>query len=136
MTAKRPLPVVTRSTEAFWTGGARDELLIHRCQDCGYWIHPPVGFCPACESRRTLAQPVSGRGTVASYTVNHQVWEPELDVPYVLALVELDEQSDIRLPTNIVNCALDDVYIGMRVQVLFEHNDDVWVPLFEPAPAR
>jgi uncharacterized protein len=132
VSARRPLPVLTRSSAAFWSGGSRGELLIHRCQDCGYWIHPPVGFCPACESRDARPTPVSGLGRVASFTVNHQAWEPELEVPYVLALVELDEQADVRLVTNIVNCAIDDVRIGMRVKVLFEECEDVWVPLFEP----
>ncbi|HEX5586341.1 MAG TPA: OB-fold domain-containing protein [Acidimicrobiia bacterium] len=131
--AQRPLPVVTRTTEAFWTGGAAGELRIQRCQTCGYWIHPPVGFCPACESRDTAPEAVSGLATVASCTVNHQAWEPGLEVPYVLALVELDEQADVRLATNVVNCDVDDVHIGMRVQVLFEQHDDVWVPLFQPA---
>jgi uncharacterized OB-fold protein len=76
---------------------------------------------------------VSGRATVASFTVNHQVWEPGLDVPYVLALVELEEQPDVRLVTNIVQCSPDDVWIGMPVRVLFEQCEDVWVPLFGPA---
>jgi uncharacterized OB-fold protein len=132
MTSRRPLPVVTRSTEAFWTGGARGELLIHRCQACGYLVHPPAGFCPVCEGRDVLPEPVSGRATVATFTVNHQKWEPDLEVPYVMALVELDEQPDVRLATNIVNCPVDDVAIGMPVRVLFEQHEEIWVPLFEP----
>jgi uncharacterized OB-fold protein len=132
VTSARPLPVVTRSTQAFWTGGANGQLLIHRCQACGYYVHPPTGFCPACEGRDVRPEPVSGRATVASFTVNHQQWEPDLEVPYVMALVELVEQPDVRLATNIVNCAIDDVTIGMPVRVLFEQHEDVWVPLFEP----
>jgi uncharacterized OB-fold protein len=79
---------------------------------------------------------VSGRATVVSCTVNHQQWEPGLPVPYVLALVELDEQADVRLVTNIVGCPVDEVHIGMRVRAVFEQHEDVWVPLFEPEPAR
>jgi uncharacterized OB-fold protein len=81
----------------------------------------------------TAPEPVSGRATVASFTVNHQVWEADLDVPYVLALVELEEQPDVRLVTNIVHCDPEEVRIGMAVRVLFEECEDVWVPLFEPA---
>ena len=128
----RPLPFVTFNNRAFWTGGQRGELLIYRCQDCGYYVHPPVRFCPRCESRDVDAEPVSGRGSVASFTVNHQKWEPELNVPYVLALIELDEQPDVRLVTNIINCPPESVRIGMRVQVSFEAASDVWIPLFEP----
>ena len=129
----RPLPLLTGSTRDFWTSGADGELRIHGCRACGYLVHPPVGFCPRCESRDTAPTPVSGRGTVASFSINHQQWEPDLDVPFAIALVELDEQPDVRLVTNIVNCPLEEIHIGMPVRVLFEQNDDVWVPLFEPA---
>jgi uncharacterized OB-fold protein len=132
-TSKRPLPMLTTSTTAYWTGGAAGTLLIHRCQDCGYFIHPPAGFCPSCEGRSCAPEAVSGRGKVASFTVNHQQWEPGLEVPYVMALIELEEQPDVRIVANIVNCAIDQVRFDMAVQVLFEQHDDVWIPLFEPA---
>jgi uncharacterized OB-fold protein len=44
----------------------------------------------------------------------------------------MDEQPGLRLTTNIVNCAIEEVRIGMRVRVLFEPYEDVWLPLFEP----
>lgn len=50
-----------------------------------------------------------------------------------MAIVEIEEQPSVRLTTNIVNCAVDDVHIGMQVKVLFDHRQDVWLPLFEPA---
>ena len=54
----------------------------------------------------------------------------------MVAIVEIDEQPSVRLMTNIVGCAPDDVRIGMPVQVTFEHNDDVWLPLFRPRQAH
>jgi uncharacterized OB-fold protein len=132
MTSQRPLPALTVNNAAFWTGGQRGELSIYRCQECRYYVHPPVRFCPRCESRDVQPEAVSGRGTVASFTVNHQKWEPDLEVPYVMALIELDEQADVRLVTNIVHCPPDEVRIGLPVQVLFEARDDVWIPLWEP----
>jgi uncharacterized OB-fold protein len=77
---------------------------------------------------------VSGRAAVATFTVNHQPWIPGFDPPYVVAMVEIDEQPSVRLTTNIVGCEPHDVCIGMPVQVRFEPHDDVWIPLFEPAP--
>ncbi|MGE0386232.1 MAG: Zn-ribbon domain-containing OB-fold protein [Gammaproteobacteria bacterium] len=136
MSVKRALPLVSIDAEAFWKGGADGRLHIHRCGDCGYYVHPPVRFCPECESRNVAPQPVSGRGKVASYTVNEKQWFPDLEVPYVLALVELAEQADIRLPTNIRRCSPYDVYIGMPVKVFFEQHEDCWVPFFEPEQAR
>jgi uncharacterized OB-fold protein len=50
----------------------------------------------------------------------------------VIAIVEIAEQRDLRLTTNIVNCSPGDVKIGMPVRVLFDKREDVWLPLFEP----
>ena len=47
--------------------------------------------------------------------------------------MSIDEQPDVRLTTNLVDVEPDDVRIGMPVHVLFEHVDDVWLPLFTPA---
>lgn len=137
MTApQRTLPAVDNDTRAYWTGGGAAKLLIYRCSNCRYYIHPPVGFCPKCESRLVAPEAVSGKGSVATYTVNHKQWVPELPTPYVLALVELAEQADVRLTTNIVNCPPETVRIGMAVRVLFEQVEDLWVPLFEPDTSR
>ena len=132
MSSPRPLPALTVNNRAFWTGGEHGELLIHRCGQCRYYVHPPVHYCPNCESRDVEPEAVSGRATVASFTVNHQRWEPGLEVPYVMALVELDEQPDVRLVTNIVNCDPAEVSVGMAVRVTFEAAENVWIPLFEP----
>ena len=131
----RALPQLDLDNKAFWTGGQNGELLIHKCGDCGYYVHPPVNFCPECDGRDVEPQPVSGRGTVETFTVVHKQWVPELRVPYVLALVTIEEQDDVRLATNIVNCEAEDVRFGMPVRVLFERHEDVWTPLFEPDSA-
>ena len=84
-----------------------------------------------------MAQPVSGRGTVFTYTVNHHPFNPTVPPPYVIAIVQLEEQSDLRLAANIVDCETDSVHIGMPVQVRFERQDleqeTVYVPVFAPA---
>jgi uncharacterized OB-fold protein len=116
---------------AYWTGGAEGQLLIAGCQDCGYLIHPPTSLCPRCESRLVAPHAVSGRGTIISMTVNHRAWFPTLPVPYVVALVALDEQADVHLVTNIVGCDPLEPRIGDRVRVTFEQCEEVWVPLFE-----
>jgi uncharacterized OB-fold protein len=126
------LPAVNDDNRAFWTGGAEGALMIARCADCAYYVHPPVGFCPACESRNVAPERVSGRGEVFSYTVNRKAWLPGLAVPYVLALVELEEQAGLRLPSNIVGCDAESVRIGMKVAVRFETVEDLHVPLFGP----
>ena len=79
-------------------------------------------------------RPVSGRGTIFTFTVNSHTFHPEVPAPYVVALVELEEQSDLRLPTNIVNCQHDDVHIGASVRVVFQEcTGGITVPFFELA---
>jgi uncharacterized protein len=76
---------------------------------------------------------VSGFGTVYSYTVNYQPWIPDVPVPYTLAIVELDEDYGLRVSTRLTGVEPGDVRIGLRVKVVFEHNEDVWLPCFTPA---
>lgn len=134
--AFRVLPLVTEQNAHFWTGGAHGELRMLRCRACRHWIHPPAPICPACLARDVAPEGLSGRGRVATFTVNHQPWIPDFDPPYLVAIVELDEQRGLRLTTNLVNCAIDAARIDMPVRVLFEQRDDVWIPLFEPDPER
>lgn len=128
----RILPVVDRDSEAFWTWGREGRLAIYRCADCAYYVHPPVPFCPRCESRNVAPEAVSGRGRVATFTINHKAWVPGLKVPYVLALVAIEEQNDVRIPCNIVGCAAEDVTFDMAVEVVFEPSDYLWIPFFRP----
>jgi len=76
----------------------------------------------------------SGRGTVYSFTVTYQNQSPGFreELPYVLAIVELDE--GVRMMTNVVGCAPDAVRIGMPVQVVFEDvTAEITLPKFRPA---
>ncbi|MDZ5455134.1 Zn-ribbon domain-containing OB-fold protein [Azohydromonas lata] len=129
----RKLPALTPDTAPFWQGGAQGELLIHHCTGCQRFFHPPAPVCPRCGSLDVAPRAVSGRARVLTFTVNHQAWSSELTQPYVVAIVGLDEQDDLRLLTNIVGCNPAQVAIGMPVRVTFEPQEDVWIPLFERA---
>ena len=125
----RVLPQLSDENEFFWTSGREGVLRFLRCTDCQYYIHPPTPICPKCFGRALEPSPVSGRGTVFSFTVNHKSWDGS-EEPYTIALVQLEEQDDLRLTTNLVDCPPDDVEIGMPVEVVFEDHDPVFVPLF------
>jgi uncharacterized OB-fold protein len=127
----RPEPTVTERSAAFWTGGAEGELRIARCQNCGWYAHSPLPVCPRCRRVEIRAEPVSGKGTVWSFTVNRYPFSP-IEPPYVVALVELVEQAGLRLLTNVVGCDPDDVRIGMPVHVVFARVGDAFVPVFTP----
>lgn len=127
----RPLPAVNEMNAYFWKGGKDGQLHILRCGSCGLWIHPFAGRCPKCHSADVAPQPVSGRGTVVGFSINHQVWQPGLKVPYTVALVALDEQADVRLMTNLPNTPIEQVRIGLPVQVHFEQDGDLFIPEFD-----
>jgi uncharacterized OB-fold protein len=125
---------LTDRNRAFWASGADNILRIARCQGCGFYMHPPKPVCPQCRSFEIAWTPVSGRGTIYSWTVNRYTWTPELPPPYVLAEVELVEQPGLRLTSQIVGVdpTGEDVRIGMPVTVEFERTADVWAPVFRP----
>jgi uncharacterized protein len=129
----RVLPALLPENEHFWTGGRDGELCFLRCDACGWWLHPPSPRCPRCLGTALTVTAASGDAVVHTFTVNWQPWFPNLDPPYVVAIVELPEQEGLRLTTNIVGCEPDGVSIGMPVRVVFEEYDGVWLPFFTPA---
>lgn len=132
---QRTLPLLDDENRHFWQGGADGRLHLMRCQDCGYWLHPPSPVCPECFSDSIVVDTVSGEATVETFTVNYKIWGAGMDVPYAIAIVELAEQEGLRLTTNIVGIDPEVVAIGMKVCVVFERDEDVWLPMFEPLPA-
>ena len=97
-------------------------------------MHPPTGACPQCEGA-LQPEPVSGRGSVFTFTVNRHPFNPAVPVPYLIAIVELVEQVGLRFTTQLVECALEAAQIGMPVEVTFEQTGEAWVPLFQPVRA-
>ena len=128
----RLVPTPRGDSAAFWTGGRDGHLLVSRCASCTRFFHPPASACFRCRSLDVSPAPVSGRGTVATYTVNWQPWIPGFDPPYVIAMIELDEEPDVRIVSNVVGIDPAEVEIGMAVEVFFEEWGEVWVPLFRP----
>lgn len=124
------LPEVDALTAPFWTKGSDGILRFQRCQVCHWWIHTPKPRCPRCTSPDIEYEPVSGRATVWSYTINYQAWSPDLDVPYAIAIVELPEQAGLRMTTRLVDVPLERVHIGMTVRVVFEPAGELFLPYF------
>ena len=134
---KRPLPLPDEETADYWEGARRHQLIIRRCQDCQYYIHYPKARCPRCRSANVSGSPVSGRGRIYSYSIVHVALAPGFDPPYAVVLVELDEQSDVRILTNLVDCPLDEVRIGMPVEVVYHDvTPETTLPQFRPTVAE
>ena len=133
----RILPELDPLNRPFWTGGEQGELRFLACGDCAKLIHPPQPICPECHSKNLGPRSVSGRARLHTFTVNHQPWMPGPALPFVVAIVEIEEDPSVRLTTNLVGCEPEDARIGMALRAVFEHHPDeqggdVWLPLFEP----
>jgi uncharacterized protein len=129
----KPLPAPDELSQPFWDATRQHKLLVQRCQDCGYFNHPPRPACDACQSQQLQFEPVSGRGTVYSFTVMHQpnIAGFEDQIPYVNIFVELDEQPLLFMVSNLPGSERDKVRIGGRVEAYFEDIDaEVTLPQF------
>jgi uncharacterized OB-fold protein len=87
-----------RDSEPWWEALARHEFVQQRCGGCRSWRWPPRMRCGRCGSPEWTWEAVSGRGTVASWIVNHHSFLPAIEPPYTVVLVRLDEQDDILMP--------------------------------------
>ena len=128
----RPLPLVTAENEFFWTAGADGRLRIQECGSCAALIHPPQPVCRYCHGHTLGVRDVSGFATLIGFTVNQRFSVPGLTAPYVVAQVAVEEDPWVRLTTNVVGCDPADLVLGMRMEVVFEQDADVWLPLFRP----
>jgi uncharacterized protein len=129
----RPTPKLDDDNRFFWTSGADGKLRFMHCDGCDYYIHPPAPICPKCLGQDVAPKAVSGAGTVRTFTINHQPFAPGVATPYAIAVVNLAEQDDLNLTTNIIDLPPEDVRFDMPVQVTFEAHGEVHVPLFKPA---
>jgi uncharacterized OB-fold protein len=116
----KPLPAPSPITQPFWDGLRAGELRLQRCHDCRRYVFYPRSVCPHCLSRELEWVAASGRGKLYSYTIVRRAMNPAFqeDVPYVFAIVELEEGP--RLTTNIVNCELEALQVDMPVKAVYD----------------
>ena len=137
-----PLPAVEDAlTAPFFAGAARGELVIPRCDSCGDYVWYPQETCP--RDGGTLSwQPVSGRGSLFTWAIVRRAFLPAFEdrVPFVTALVALDEDPSIRLCTYVVDTPPDALVADAAVAVTFRTLEfstvpgrSVVVPMFAPA---
>ena len=129
----KPVSEPDALTEPFFAAGAEGRLLLATCDGCGEMRLPTSPACPSCLGEGYEWNEVSGRGTVYTFAIMHQryhaAWEP--DLPYNIAVVELDEGP--RMPANIIGIENDEIAVGMPVEVVWEREGEAPVPRFRPA---
>ncbi|GAB2663139.1 bifunctional MaoC family dehydratase N-terminal/OB-fold nucleic acid binding domain-containing protein [Prescottella soli] len=110
----RPTP--SRDTQFFWDGVAAHELRIQQRPD-GSLQHPPVPALWKDKTETTDYVVASGRGTVFSFVVHHAPKVPGRSLPFVVALVELEE--GVRMLGELRDVDPSEVAVGMPVQALY-----------------
>ncbi len=133
---ERPLPLVDPDSREFWQWCQHRQLRIQRCVNCLLYIHAPAPVCSRCGSTELGFTRVKGTGSVYTFTVIHRAISASFQslVPYVVAWIELDEQPQLRVISNIVGMQPDSVKIGMRVRLDFEETSEGFVlPVFRKA---
>ena len=129
----KPLPQPDPITKPFWESLKAHAMQIQRCGACGRFVFFPRALCPYCFSEALVWTPVSGRGAVHAFTIPHRHPLPafQSDLPYVVALVELEEGA--RMLTTLVDVPPDpsQIAVGMPVEVVYDDvTPDITLPKF------
>lgn len=116
----KPLPPVAADTEYFWNQCRSERFMIQRCQRCGAYQFYPRSHCSTCHHPELDWCEASGRGTVKTHTVVYRAPSAafQQDVPYVLALVDLEE--GVRVMLNVIGCAPEAVHAGMPIHLVYQ----------------
>lgn len=136
MPAEKPLPKPTPGAEQYWESATREEFVLPHCRDCDQVFFYPRLWCPGCFSQNLDWRQASGRGRVYSFSVVHQAPFPayQADVPYVLAVIELEEGP--RMMANVLHCDPQEVRVGLAVEVTFEARGEMKIPQFQPVGSQ
>ena len=141
-----PLPDLTdERTAEYFAGAARGELVLPRCDSCNRFVWYPEEECPHCGAGSFTWTRVSGRGRVFTWTVVRRAFLPAFEemVPFVTALVSLEEDPAVRIVSYIVDCEPDALAADLPVEAVFRPlqfatvpDRSVPVPMFVPAAAE
>jgi len=138
-----PLPDLDRLPNyerGFWEASHNSELRIQKCSGCDKFRHLPTPMCPSCHLLEYEWSKVSGKGIVYSFVVVRNPVHPAIrekeQVPYNICLIEPEEQEGLRVCSNVLNIAPEDIYVDMPVKVTFMptvEEPNVVLPLFVPS---
>lgn len=132
MTQNKPLPPIDAQSRAYWAACNEGQLLVQRCEACSHVQHYHRVLCNHCGYDKLTDVPVCGDGTVRSFTIIRRAVSAafEADVPYVVALIELQEGPTVM--SNVINTPLELIAIGKPVQLTFERrSESIAIPQFQ-----
>lgn len=131
--ATKPIPVPDAISAPFFDGAREGKLMLQHCAACNAWSFPVRERCPHCFAAKLEWRPASGRGSLYTFTIMHQVMNPGFasSVPYNVAQVDLEE--GVRMVSNVVGIGNADLRPGMKLEVVFEDvGENVSIPKFRP----
>jgi len=129
----RYLPVIYPEELPFWEATRKRELVLQRCNGCSKSWYPIGPACPHCFSMSWKWDRMSGSGTLHNFVVFHKAWTKwfETRVPYAVVQIQLEEGP--RLTTNLMECDIKDIKIGMPVEAVYEDiTADITLVQFRP----
>ncbi len=122
--------------EPFWKATEERKLVIQYSPETGrYWHYPREAVVISPKTGEVEWRESSGHGTVYACSVMRKPGNPGMGaaVPYVVAIVELEEEK-VRMLTNVVNCEPESVKVGMKVKLTWDELPKGRnLPVFEPA---
>lgn len=128
----RIAPIVTPDAKFFWEAADRGEFVGQKCGACAKYTFPPRPMCPHCHSLDRKVVSLSGKGTVQSWTMPRHPPAVGFVEPPIVAVIRLEE--GVNFVSNLVGVRLQELSIGMAVQVMFEPTvGNHQVPVFKPA---
>ena len=130
--AQFPVPVPNLDNQEFFDRCREHQLVLRRCRDCALFSHPPRPNCPHCASDNLEWVRSEGKGTVYTFTITRQPVSRAFEglLPWAVVDVELDE--GVHFISNLVGCDLEEIEIGMQVDVVFEEvNSEITLPKFK-----
>ena len=129
-----PPPLADTTTLPWWQAASEHRLVVQRCAACQRTRHPPAPVCPACRSAESDWQELSGRGEVYTYTTVHRPIAAAQELPFVVAVIALEDSGGLRMISNLVEVDPAQVEIGMPVELVWEDmSEDLAIPRFRPA---
>ncbi len=131
-----PPPLADPTTLPWWEAAADHRLVVQRCADCQATRLPPAPVCAECRSTESDWREVPGAGSVYTFTIVHRPIAAGQDLPFVIAVVALENSGGLRMISNLVEVNPDDVEVGMALEVVWEDmSEDLAIPRFRPQRA-
>jgi uncharacterized OB-fold protein len=127
-TTPKPQPLSQPESDHYWAGLAKEEIWLQRSKATGkFQFYPRQISISDPESGPNGLEWVqaSGKAELFTFSIVHVAPHPGFvdDLPYIVALVQLEE--DVIVPTNIVGTDPEPeaLQIGMALKPVFEHNE-------------